>query len=165
MKQLVVETELGIKWLGILRNSVGLRLAMRATGWYMVSFGWALQRHRQCLFPLITLWTRFSPQQSSEWQDDVKTGGGKEELCCKLARVFGKFQLETRGSHKGDGMQAEGRKNGPISLEVFGFRKKKTQNFEQKQMLNRLWEELRSLGQSTSRLWWLRTPAQGNEKI
>lgn len=68
--------------------------------------------------------------------DDVKTGGRKEELCCKLARVFGKFRLETTSSHKGDGkgdtendMQMEGRKNGPISLEVFGFRKKKTSEF------------------------------------
>lgn len=68
--------------------------------------------------------------------DDVKTGGGKEELCCKLARVFGKFRVETTGSQKGDGkrdsendMQMEGRKMGQSLWRSLGLERKKPQNF------------------------------------
>lgn len=64
----------------------------------------------------------------------MKTGGGREELCCKLARVFRKFRLETLDSHKGDAkgdtendMQMEGRKMGQSLWKSLGLERKNSE--------------------------------------
>lgn len=73
----------------------------------------------------------------------MKTGGGREEQCCKLVRVFGKFRLEILGSHKSDAkgdtkndMQMEGRKMGQSLWRSLGLERKKLRISEQKQILN-----------------------------